>query len=110
MSGDPSIFVDFSRRDLEGRFYLVRLGAFDHKPELGEEFIATDLEEFDGIRCEVLGVDLRDGRVYYRPMNPTDVPGTAPRSDEAGATVDQPAGVQLDEAGADRKLELTTCS
>lgn len=70
------IFVDFSRRDLEGRFYLVRLGAFDHKPKLGEEFVATDLEEFVGIRCEVLGVDLRHGRVYYRPVNPADVPGT----------------------------------
>lgn len=78
MSGPQKIYVDFSARDLDGRRYRASLSSFPRRPGLRDRFIATDYDEFDGIECEVVGVDVERGWVYHRPVDPASVPGTAP--------------------------------
>lgn len=78
MSGPQKIYVDFSARDLDGRRYRASLSGFPRRPGLRDRFIATDYDEFDGIECEVVGVDIEGKWVYHRPVNPAAVPGTAP--------------------------------
>lgn len=98
MSGTPKIFVDFSIRDPEGRFYVASLHRFDHRPVLRERFIATDFEDFDDIECEVLAIDHPRGRVYHRPVDPSTVPGTytpvgahVERGEIDASSIEQPA-------------------
>ncbi len=80
MSGPQKIYVDFSARDLDGRRYRASLSSFPQRPRLRDRFTATDYDEFDGIECEVVGVDVERGWVYHRPVDPAAVPGTAPIS------------------------------
>jgi len=80
MGGQPKIYVDFSVRDPEGRFYSARLADFDQPPALSSTFVGTDLDEFE-VECIVLAIDHRASRVYHRPVRAAEVPGTHP--DEA---------------------------
>ena len=73
----PVIFVDFQTRDPEGHFYAARLSRFDQPPPVGFRFIGSDYEGFSVV-CKVLAVDHSRDRVYLRPVNATDVPGTHP--------------------------------
>lgn len=67
-------------RDLEGRRYRASLSSFPQRPRLRDRFITTDYDEFDGIECEVVGVDVEREWVYHRPVDLAAVPGTAPIS------------------------------
>lgn len=91
MTGEPKIYVDFTIRDPEGRFFVASLRRFPTAPSLGDTFVATDHEEFDGIECQILAIDHEAGRVYHRPVDPRSVPGTIERS--AAAAVEESRGI-----------------
>ncbi len=78
------IYVDFSVRDPEGRFYTAQLDRFNAPIDLGDRFIGTDLDEFE-VECEILAIDYRAGQVYHRPVRPADVPGTYETPPQPGA-------------------------
>lgn len=89
MDGRPKIYVDFSVRDPEGRFYTARLADFETPPALDSIFVGTDLDEFE-VECRVLAVDHQSGRVYHRPTNASEVPGTSPDEKSADGPDHQP--------------------
>ena len=76
MSGLQKIYVDFTVRDPDGRFYLARAGQFSAPPQLGMTFVGTDFDEFE-VECEVLAVFYRTGQIWVRPVEADAVPGTA---------------------------------
>ena len=76
----PKIYVDFSTRDPKGRLYLARLSRFPQPVALFDRFIGTDFEDFE-VECEVLAIDHVRGRVFHRPVDPSEVPGTFQPSD-----------------------------
>lgn len=78
MSGLQKIYVDFSIRDPDGRFYRASLKDFAGEPQLADEFIGTDFDEFEVV-CEIVAIDRLGNRVYHRPVDPSAVPGSAPR-------------------------------
>lgn len=89
MNSASMIYVDFSIRDLDGRIYVARLDDFDHTPDLGERFSATDHEEFIGVECMVIAIDRTSGRVYHRPVDPSEVPGSYEAPEYSGASREQ---------------------
>lgn len=97
MGGRPKIYVDFSVRDPEGRFYTARLADFEAPPALDSIFAGTDRDEFD-VECRVLAVDHQVGRVYHRPTNASEVPGTSP-DEEPAHGLDRQPGIDASHAG-----------
>lgn len=80
MPGPQRIYVDFTVRDPEGRFYVARVDQFSPKPELELAFIGTDFDEFE-VSCEVLAIFHDEGVVLVRPLDAAAVPGTAVHPD-----------------------------
>lgn len=97
MPGLPKIYVDFTVRDPDGRFYAARIDQFVSKPELGIRFIGTDLDEFE-VECEVLAVFYDTGQVLIRPCDAAAVPGTAPLPRTATVTQAVPFSVSAEQA------------
>lgn len=80
MSGEPTIYVDFNRRDpkVAGRFY-ASLHRFE-EPELGSMVRATDFDEFD-VEARISAIDYYDGVVIL------DIEDAVSRQDHAAAEV-----------------------
>lgn len=88
MPGLPRIYVNFSTRDPEGRFYVARLSRFSDPVRLSQPFIGTDFDQFE-VECVVLAIDYVHGRVYHRPVRPSEVPGTYEAPQEAVSLLSQ---------------------
>lgn len=97
MPGPQTIYVDFTVRDPEGRFYLARIEQFNPAPQLGLTFIGTDYDEFE-VECEVLAIFYYSGEVWVRPVDPATVPGTAAHPQAATANEPAAAGLRAEQA------------
>ena len=85
MSGPQMIYVDFSVRDPDGRFYVAQLDDFSAPPRLGDTFVGTDFDEFE-VECRVVAILYDRRQVLHRPVDAAAVPGTALKS--VSATVE----------------------
>lgn len=97
MTGRQKIYVDFTVRDPEGRYYAAQRSAFSPLPQLGLVFVATDFDEFE-VECEVVAIQYDMDRVFLRPVDAEAVPGSAPHLDGAGSVSDAPLGVRAERA------------
>lgn len=97
MSGLQKIYVDFTVRDPDGRFYLARASQFSAPPQLGMAFVGTDFDEFE-VECEVLGIIYRTGMIWFRPVEADAVPGTAQLLHETTSAPETTLGVAAEDA------------
>jgi hypothetical protein len=97
MPGLQKIYVDFSVRDPDGRFYVARTTQFSGPPGLGMKFVGTDFDEFE-VECEVFAIFYRIGQVWVRPVDADAVPGTAPLPRSTASVPQEAFGVAAEEA------------